>query len=172
MSEPRRPRPAIRAPLGVDLDALEAELSRRQAARRPVEPPAALPDPFVGADPDPLTRARALLGRPGVEYEIGWRTPLLGPAWAAVRETIHGQARLYVDALMARQAELDAALLDAISQLRAEVDELRRALEASTQAMADARPPSGPHPSPGLRPSKRLPEGEGTQQERLGGGGG
>jgi hypothetical protein len=139
VSEPRRPerairaRPerAIRAPPGVDVEALEAELSRRQATRRPVEPPAALPAPFLGVDPDPLARARALIERPGVEYEIGWRTPLLGPAWAAVRETIHGQARLYVDALMARQAELDAALLEAISQLRAEVAELRRALEKS-----------------------------------------
>src|SRR5205814_6687136 len=95
----------------------------------PVEPPPELPPPFVGAEADPLARAGALLARPGVEYEIGWRTPVLGPAWAALRETIHGQARLYVDALMARQAELDAALLAAIAQLRAEVASLRRALE-------------------------------------------
>jgi len=128
VSEPGRPARAIRAPPGVDVDALEAELSRRQATRAPVEPPAALPPPFVGADADPLARARELLERPGVEYEIGWRTPVLGPAWAALRETIHGQARLYVDALMARQAELDAALLAAIAQLRAEVADLRRAL--------------------------------------------
>jgi hypothetical protein len=115
-------------PPGVDLDALEAELDRRQAARAPVDPPPALPAPFLGADPDPLGRARDLLGRPGVEYEIGWRTPVLGQAWAALRETIHGEARLYVDALMARQAEIDAAFLAELARLRDEVASLRRAL--------------------------------------------
>jgi hypothetical protein len=124
-----RPGRAVeRGPPDVDLDALEAELTRRQAARPPVEAPPPLPAPFLGADPDPLARARDLLERPGVEYEIGWRTPLLGPAWAALRETIHGEARLYVDALMARQAEIDAAFLAELGRLRTEVAALRRAL--------------------------------------------
>ena len=130
MSDSGRPEPTIRgAPPGVDVDALEAELTRRQAGRAPVEPPPSLPPPFPGADPDPLARAADLLARPGVEYEIGWRTPVLGPAWAALRETIHGEARLYVDALMARQAEVDAALLAALAALRAEVADLRRSLD-------------------------------------------
>jgi AcrR family transcriptional regulator len=76
-----------------------------------------------------LERARALVERPGVEYEIGWRTPVLGQAWAALRGMVHGEARLYVDALMARQSELDAALVEAIAELRAEVDDLRRRVD-------------------------------------------
>jgi len=138
VSERARPTDGIRAPPGVDVAELAAELSRRQAGRQPVAPPPPRPPPFLGAEADPLERARALVERPGVEYEIGWRTPLLGQAWAALRETIHGEARLYVDALMARQSELDAALLAAVAQLRAEVADLRHTLERARGAAAAA----------------------------------
>jgi hypothetical protein len=119
----------LRAPPGIDPAALELELERRLATAAPVPPPAELPPPFAGAADDPLERARALAARPGVEYEIGWRTPILGQAWAGLRQVVHDEARRYVDALMARQAELDAALLDAIAELRDEVAELRAALD-------------------------------------------
>jgi hypothetical protein len=117
-----------RAPVGVDVAALEAELERRVAERATVpDPPEVLPA-FLGADADPLARARWLVGRPGVAYEIGWRTPLLGQAWAGLRELIHGEARRYVDALMARQAELDAALLDEVTALHERVARLEARL--------------------------------------------
>ncbi|HEY3079716.1 MAG TPA: hypothetical protein VGM69_07390 [Chloroflexota bacterium] len=118
----------LRAPPGIDPAALELELERRLAAGDAVPTPTELPPPFAGAAEDPLERARALAARPGVEYEIGWRTPLLGQAWAGLRQVVHDEARRYVDALMARQAELDAALLEAIAELRDEVAELRAAV--------------------------------------------
>jgi hypothetical protein len=117
-----------RAPPGVDVAALEAEVERRLAARAPVDPPPEPPPPFLGAEHDPMARAQAIAARPGVEYEIGWRTPVLGQAWARLREVIHGEARLYVDALMARQAELDAALLDTIDDLRQRIARLEARL--------------------------------------------
>ena len=115
-------------PPGVDLAALEAEVDGRAQAMSVVEP-SQRPEPFLGAADDPLERARQIAASPGVEYGIGWRTPILGQAWAKVRETIHGEARLYVDALMARQAELDDALLAAVDSLKAEVADLRRRLD-------------------------------------------
>jgi hypothetical protein len=121
------------APDGVDVAALAAEMARRAGARGGV-PPAEGPPAFVGAEAEPLARARSLIERPGVEYEIGWRTPLLGQAWAGLRQLIHGEARLYVDALMARQAELDLALLDAIAELGSRVARLE------SQLRADDRP--------------------------------
>jgi len=117
-----------RAPAGVDVAALEAELGRRAAGRAAVPDPPEAPAAFLGADADPLERARRLAGRPGVAYEIGWRTPLLGQAWAGLRELIHGEARRYVDALMARQAELDAALLEEVAALRERVARLEARL--------------------------------------------
>ena len=119
----------LRAPPGIDPEAVERELERRLAGAGEVPPPAELPAPFVGAAEDPLERAREIAARPGVEYAIGWRTPILGQAWAGLRQVVHDETRRYVDALMARQAELDAALLDAIAALRAEVAELRARLE-------------------------------------------
>ena len=128
LSEPSESGWIVGAPAGVDRAALEAEVERRSTALPETLPGPDLPPPFA-ADDDALARARQLVDRPGVAYQIGWRTPLLGQAWAKVRETIHAEARLYVDALMARQAELDAALLASIEELRAEVAELRRRAE-------------------------------------------
>jgi hypothetical protein len=119
----------LRGPPGIDPAVLDAELERRLAARVNDEPPPELPPPFVGAAQDPLERAREIAARPGVEYEIGWRTPILGQAWAGLRQVVHDETRRYVDALMARQAELDAALIEEIAALRAEVGRLRALLE-------------------------------------------
>ena len=119
----------VSAPPGVDADVLERRIEEAVAALG--EPPAApeLPPPFVGAAEEPLARAHEIAARPGVDYAIGYQTPVLGQAWARVRQTIHDEARLYVDALMARQAELDEAMLGALEALRAEVAELRRQIE-------------------------------------------
>jgi hypothetical protein len=119
----------VSAPPGVDAAALQREVDAAASSVEGVPPPAPLPPPFVGASAEPFDRAKELLARPGVDYEVGWQTPVIGQAWAAVRQTIHDEARLYVDALMARQAELDAALVETIDQLRTEVAELRRQLE-------------------------------------------
>jgi hypothetical protein len=125
-----RGRFVLRAPAEIDPAAVGAELERRLAGRSASEaPPAELPPPFAGAASEPLERARQIAARPGVAYEIGWRTPILGQAWAGLRQVVHDETRRYVDALMARQAELDAALLDAIADLRDEVGRLRARLE-------------------------------------------
>jgi len=147
------PRFVLAAPDGVDPAALEAELERRLAARSGDEPPplAEPPPPFVGVAADPLERARELAARPGVEYEIGWRTPILGQAWALLRQVVHDEARRYVDALMARQAELDAALLEEVGWLRDEVAALRDEVAARRDetARGGTRPPRG-----GARPPR------------------
>jgi hypothetical protein len=117
------------APPGVDADALERRVEDAAATLAELPAVPELPPPFVGASEEPLARAREIAARPGVTYAIGYRTPILGQAWATVRQTIHDEARLYVDALMARQAELDEAMLAAIEALRVDVAELRRQLE-------------------------------------------
>lgn len=119
----------VAAPSGVDAEALEREVTSTAERLSPLPPAAPLPPPFVGASEHPFTRAKEIQARPGVDYDVDWRTPVLGQAWAAVRRTIHEEARLYVDALMARQAELDAALIETIEELRAEVADLCRQLE-------------------------------------------
>jgi hypothetical protein len=117
----------VSAPPGIDLAALERSVEHSAAAlEEPSEASGALPPPFVGAAGDALERAREIAARPGVEYAIGWQTPVLGQAWARLRQMVHDEARLYVDALMARQSELDDAMLAAIADLRAEVDDLKR----------------------------------------------
>jgi hypothetical protein len=113
-----------RAPAGVDVVALAAEVERRAAARPPLPEPGPSRRPFPGVERDPIARARAIADGPGVEYRIGWRTPILGQAWAELRKMIHGEARLYVDALMARQSELDAAFLEEVAALREEIGRL------------------------------------------------
>ena len=119
----------VSTPPGVDANGLEHRVEEAAAGFVEVPPAAELPPPFVGAAEEPLARAHEIAARPGVAYTIGYQTPVLGRAWATVRQTIHDEARLYVDALMARQAELDEALLGAIEALRAEVAELRARLD-------------------------------------------
>ena len=129
LTRPSRDRWIVSAPPGVDADELERRVDDAVAGFAEVPPAAGLPPPFVGAAEEPLARAREIAARPGVVYTIGYQTPILGQAWATVRQTIHDEARLYVDALMARQAELDEALLGAIEALRAEVARLRARLD-------------------------------------------
>jgi hypothetical protein len=119
----------VSAPHGVDADDLERRVVEAAASFPELSGEVELPPPFVGAADEPLVRAREIAARPGVAYTIGYQTPILGQAWATVRKTIHDEARLYVDALMARQAELDEAMLAAIEALRAEVVEMRKRLE-------------------------------------------
>lgn len=52
-----------------------------------------------------------------VDCELGWKTPIIGHAWMAVRRRIHQEVRIYVDALTAQQSSLNAHLVRALSRL-------------------------------------------------------
>jgi hypothetical protein len=88
---------------------------------------------------DPLDRVAELLDSE-VGLEFGWQTPILGRAYAVMRAMLHEESRHYVDALMARQAEIDAALLAAIADLRRDVAKLRARMHESGGESSTTKP--------------------------------
>jgi polyhydroxyalkanoate synthesis regulator phasin len=121
-----------------------------------------------------LHQARTLAGGLVVDYALGWRTPILGPVWMRVRQRIHQEIRIYIDALIAQQSHLNTQLIRAVSRitetldglglpalretqrqqaaeiaaLRAEVERLRQRLEA-----LEARDRPGTASGPDNQPS-------------------
>jgi hypothetical protein len=53
----------------------------------------------------------------GVSYELGWRTPLVGHVWMAVRRRIHQEIRVYLDAALSRQSSYNSYLVRAFTRL-------------------------------------------------------
>jgi len=103
-----------------------------------------------------LHQARTIGGALAVDAPLGWRTPVIGPVWMLVRQRIHQEIRIYVDAITSQQTNLNVHLIrvlasvvdtvdglnlltylrrqqeqeDAIAQLRSEVAGLRSHLES------------------------------------------
>lgn len=50
-------------------------------------------------------------------FEVRSRTPLLGRLWAAVRGRIHGEVRTYLDPMVWRQTEFNAAVVRTLNVL-------------------------------------------------------
>jgi O-antigen chain-terminating methyltransferase len=50
-------------------------------------------------------------------FVVSSRTPLLGRLWAAVRSRLHGEVRSYVDPMVWRQTEMNAALVRSLNVL-------------------------------------------------------
>lgn len=54
-----------------------------------------------------LHQARTLGGGISVHYNLGYRTPFVGPIWMVVRKRIHAEIRIYIDALTQQQSQLN-----------------------------------------------------------------
>lgn len=97
--------------------------------------------PAMPFDPEvyrSLHQARAIV-QTGlqVDYQLGWRTPVIGHLWMAIRRRIHQEIRIYSDALMAKQSSFNAHLVRALTYLvggLASSQLLARAAEVDTQA--------------------------------------
>lgn len=71
-----------------------------------------------------LHQARTIGGGLSVDYTLGWRTPIIGHAWLAVRRRIHQEIRIYLDALTAQQNNLNAHLVRALTHVVEALDGL------------------------------------------------
>lgn len=71
-----------------------------------------------------LHQARTVAGHLAVDYQLGWRTPILGPVWMRVRQRIHQEIRIYIDALTTHQNGLNTYLIRSLSQIVDSLDSL------------------------------------------------
>lgn len=114
------------APGGTDLVDLMDRVRSRVRDNPPVPhngPPKDL------EDVDPLGSARRQVNGDAVTTHIGWQTPVVGPFLARLRTLFFNDARAYVDAHLARQAEIDRTLIGTIDDLRREIAELKATIE-------------------------------------------
>ena len=56
-------------------------------------------------------------GNMQVHYTVGYRTPIIGQAWAVVRRRIHAEIRIYIDALVHQQMGFNTHIARALSRL-------------------------------------------------------
>ena len=89
-----------------------------------------------------LHQANLLATVPAVEYELGWRTPVIGHAWREVRRRIHQEIRIYLDAMWKQQAAFNVSIVKVLTGIvrgfeamasQSEVEELRARIEEVTQ---------------------------------------
>jgi hypothetical protein len=71
-----------------------------------------------------LHQARTVAGHLSVDYRLGWRTPIVGPVWMRVRQRIHQEIRIYIDALTTHQNNLNTYLIRSLGQVVETVDNL------------------------------------------------
>ena len=69
------------------------------------------------------------------------RTPVVGQAWAAVRRSLHGQVRAYLDPMIWRQTEFNASVVHSLNILVRELYKgpLTRELQALTREVFHLR---------------------------------
>jgi hypothetical protein len=126
----------------VDVERIMAGLRARIRARGGADDPDDVSvdtDDAAGGVLDPRVSSNlhqaTLLTRPAqVEYPLGWRTPLIGPVWTAVRRLIHQEIRIYLDVMTRQQAAYNTHVLKALAGMvrafgvvapRSEVNALR-----------------------------------------------
>lgn len=97
-------------------------------------------------------QASMLSGRFQVDYQLGWRTPVIGHAWLVIRKRIHQEIRIYIDALTRQQSAFNSSVARALArvanrlddtftreelaQLRAEIETLRAEVSALSERLA------------------------------------
>ena len=122
-----------------------------------------------------LHQARTIAGSLSVDYRVGLRTPIVGHAWMLVRQRIHQEIRIYVDAMTTHQNTLNTHVLRALTQvvetldavgiralqrrqveqgetiqaLRTEVQELRAQVETLNDRLATLEAARDNHDQPG-----------------------
>ncbi|HLH72387.1 MAG TPA: hypothetical protein VKX96_03815 [Chloroflexota bacterium] len=71
-----------------------------------------------------LHQARTIGGGISVDYRLGWRTPILGQIWMRIRQRIHQEIRIYIDALTTQQSNLNGYLIRVATHMVETLDEL------------------------------------------------
>lgn len=85
-----------------------------------------------------LHQARTIGGGISVDYRLGWRTPILGQIWMRVRQRIHGEIRIYIDALTTQQSNLNGYLIRVTTHMAETLDELGlRTMKREQREQAD-----------------------------------
>jgi SAM-dependent methyltransferase len=99
------------------LDLLQERVWAQVVAAPPVAAQAdAIVDHEVPAPPDvAFTLDECDLLSPG--YRIDWRTPVVGPAHAALRRQVNAEVRRYVDPALARQTRLNYRLTELVQRI-------------------------------------------------------
>lgn len=86
-----------------------------------------------------LHQARTIGGGISVDYRLGWRTPIVGQIWMRVRQRIHQEIRIYIDALTTQQSNLNGYLIRVTTHMAETLDELGlRAMKREQREQADA----------------------------------
>lgn len=108
----------------LNVEQIMAEI-RQGIARRQEEGELAEPDlggyrPFQNA-PDELEASQRELNtcwnQVYAPYEVRSRIPLLGRVWAAIRRRFHGEVRAYLDPMIWRQTDFNAAAVRSLNAL-------------------------------------------------------
>ena len=71
-----------------------------------------------------LHQARTIGGGIGVDYTLGWKTPIIGQIWMRIRYRIHQEIRIYIDALTTQQSNLNGYLIRVTTHLVESLDDL------------------------------------------------
>ena len=71
-----------------------------------------------------LHQMRTVGGMLRVEPKLGWRTPVIGYAWMLLRERIHREIHIYIDALTSQQAAFNSQTVRALTQVVQGIDGL------------------------------------------------
>lgn len=122
----------------VEVEKIMAEVRRRAKGRSEYSDPESAhvsgfeaPQPSGSPndlDPDlysSLHQANVLCGRNEPDYEVGWRTPIVGHIWAAVRRLIHQEIRIYIDAQSSRIYSFNSHITRVLNKLIGELAALR-----------------------------------------------
>ena len=85
-----------------------------------------------------LHQARTIGGGISVDYRLGWRTPIVGQIWMRVRQRIHQEIRIYIDALTGQQSNLNGYLIRVTTHMAETLDELGlRTMKREQREQAD-----------------------------------
>lgn len=113
--------------------------------------PGRWPEGAAGRDPAldrDVQQARLLSDAPRVDVSLGWKTPVVGHAWLAIRRWVHQEIRIYIDALLQQQSAFNVSVARALGRIaerldasasRAELEALRAEVEALRREVASLR---------------------------------
>jgi hypothetical protein len=71
-----------------------------------------------------IHQARTIGGGIAIDHTLGWRTPIVGQVWMAIRQRIHQEIRIYIDALTAQQSNVNLHLIRIVTNVVETLDSL------------------------------------------------
>lgn len=138
---------------------IRQEIARRQQSGELAEPELRAYRPFQNIPPELEASQHAIntgWNRIYEPLEVRRRMPLLGHLWAAVRRRLHGEVRAYLDPMVWRQVDFNAAVVRSLNVLvrelyggplatnlqamNRELLSLRREVQALRQELRKQRP--------------------------------